>query len=333
MSYETGSSSGAADLLSKFSVFAVSQGWTANRDSAVGAGRELCISKGSAYFNFRAWQNETVVVNGTSAGNKYGITVNGSDGYSGGANVHRQPGYPVRASSTLGDECVALFPMVTTTGPFVAYHFFAPDSKTLYAEIEMTSGAFMRFGCGSLDLFNPSAPGGGRFCYASTGGHVTNSMVAGPGSWLAAGTDNISYQMEHVPFRGASLGSSSQYMCGSMVRINEGGVDNWANGNFSSNGVTLDRMASGGFNHDGVLGVLSPSPLNGRSILLPCTISLKIGSSFFSPIGTLPGIRFAVINQYNPGDEFTFGPDTWKIFPWYQKGGIGYNRAIVHLKV
>jgi hypothetical protein len=39
------------------------------------------------------------------------------------------------------------------------------------------------------------------------------------------------------------------------------------------------------------------------------------------------------MTNYLPGDEFTIGSDTWKVFPWYTKGGIGYNRGIAYLKV
>src|SRR5690554_6751440 len=98
MAYETGTSSNVNDLLDKFRLFAIAQGWTVNRWATVGSGRELCIQKGSAYFNFRSWNNETMLVNGTSTAGKYGITMNGSDGYSAGNGVHVQPGYPVRNS-------------------------------------------------------------------------------------------------------------------------------------------------------------------------------------------------------------------------------------------
>ena len=189
MAYETGTSSSVIDLLDKFRLFAIAQGWTVKRWVTAGSGRELCIQKGSAYFNFRAWSNEEMLVNGTSIDNMYGITMNGSDGYAGGNAWDRQPGYPVRLSSTGGDQYHALFPLVTTTGPFPTYHFFAPDSKTLYAEVEVTTGTFQRWGCGSLDLFNPAAPGGGRFIYSTASQHVTNGT--GWTDWLGSDADDL----------------------------------------------------------------------------------------------------------------------------------------------
>lgn len=332
MAYETGTATSVVDLLDKFRLFAVGQGWTSNRDVAAGTGREVAISKGSAYFNFRAWNNESMLVNGTTTAGKYGITMNGSDGYAGGAAWDRQAGYPVRGSTTGGDQAHVMFPLVTTTGPFPAYHFFAPDSKTLYAEVEITTGAFMRFGCGSLDLFNPAAPGGGRFCYAVTGQHVTNSTATT--NWLGADMDSSNYALEFVPFRAADFttnNSGTQFA--SMVRAQFGSFNNWAGSGRAVATAGLQMACQGGGCHDKVLRDYSPNPLNGVGVLLPNIVSLNVGDEFLSPIGVIPGQRLMDMTNYLPGDEFTLGSDTWKVFPWYQKGGIGLNRGIAYLKV
>lgn len=332
MAYETGTSSSVVDLLDKFRLFAIAQGWTANRWATVGSGRELCIQKGAAYFNFRAWNNETMLVNGSNSNSKYGITLNGSDGYSGSSAWDRQPGYPVRGSTSGGDQAHVLFPLVITTGPFPAYHFFAPDSKTLFAEVEISTGIFLRFGCGSLDLFNPAAPGGGRFCYSTGGSHVTNATSGN--SWLGADADNSNYAMELVPFRGADYATNnSSYSFGSMVRAAFSSFDNWAGSGRTVTTAGLQMACQGGGAHDKVLRDYSPNPLNGIGLLLPNIVSLNIGDEYLSPIGVIPGMRFMDMTNYLPGDEFTIGSDTWKVFPWYAKGGIGYNRGIAYLKV
>ncbi|CEF89705.1 structural protein [Pseudomonas phage vB_PaeS_PAO1_Ab18] len=332
MAYETGTSSSVVDLLDKFRLFAIAQGWSVNRWATAGSGRELCIQKGAAYFNFRAWNDETMLVNGSNGSRKYGITLNGSDGYSGSAAWDRQPGYPVRGSTSGGDQAHVLFPLVITTGPFPAYHFFAPDSKTLFAEVEISTGIFLRFGCGSLDLFNPAAPGGGRFCYSTGGNHVTDSTSSS--SWLGSDADNQSYGMELVPFRGADYASNnSGYSFGSMVRAAFGSFDNWAGSGRTVTSSGLQMACQGGGVHDKVLRDYSPNPLNGIGLLLPNIVSLNIGDEFLSPIGVIPGMRFMDMTNYLPGDEFTIGSDVWKVFPWYSKGGIGYNRGIAYLKV
>lgn len=335
MAYETGTSSSVIDLLDKFRLFAIAQGWTVNRWVTAGSGRELCIQKGPAYFNFRAWSNEEMLVNGISTENKYGITMNGSDGYAGGNAWDCQPGYPVRLSSSAGiDQYHTMFPLVTTTGPFPTYHFFSPDSKTLYAEVEVTTGTFQRWGCGSLDLFNPAAPGGGRFIYSTASQHVTNGTSWW--EWLGSDADHSTYGCELVPFRSADFAPSndtSNRTSASIVRVAFSSFDNWAGSGCTVGGTGLPYACQGGGCHDKVLRDYSPNPLNGIGLLLPNIVSLNIGNEFLSPIGVIPGMRYMDMTNYLPGDEFTIGSDTWKVFPWYAKGSIGYNRGIAYLKV
>lgn len=332
MAYQTGTSSDVNDLLDKFRLFAVAQGWAANRWVTAGNGRELCIQKGSAYFNFRSYSNETVVVNGSAGSSKYGVSVNGSDGYSAGAAWDRQPGYPQRQSGGASDQAHAWLPLIITTGPFPAYHFFAPDSKTLFAEVEISTGVFLRFGCGSLDLFNPAAPGGGRFFYATGGTHPSTST--GPDTWLSSHVDDHNYALELVPFRMAGYTSYNTTSCGSYVRVQHDSFNNWA---WSSRSFSTQMTASicqGGGVHDRVLRDLSPNPLNGVGLLLPNVVSVNRNNEFLNPIGVVPGMRYMDMTNYLPGDEFTIGSDTWKVFPWYSKGGVlSATRGIAYLKV
>lgn len=334
MAYETGTSTGIVDLLDKFRLFAVAQGWTVNRWVTAGSGRELCIAKSGAFFNFRAYVSETVIANGTSATGRTGLSLNGSDGYDAGLAWDRQPGYPLRNESTNGNQGHAYMPLVISTGPFPSYHFFAPDDKTLYCELEFQIGSFLRFGCGSLDLLNPAAPGGGRFFYA-TGGNpgVTNSTL--PLTWLGSSGDEAGHALELVPFRLADYsGTSSLYrQAGSYVRAAFGSFDNWACSGRSAANVYTAMGAQGGGCHDKMLRACGASPLNGTALLLPNIVSLNIANQYLSPIGVMPGLRYMDMTNFLPGDEFTFGPDTWKVFPWYTKGGnISGNRGIALLK-
>lgn len=331
MAYQTGTANNVVDLLDLFRAFAEGQGWTTNRNTLVGSGRELCISKGSAYFNFRAYQNETMVVNGSSAANKYGISVNGSDGYAAGSAWDRQPGYPLRGATSGGDQGHAMLPLVLAFGPFPAFHFFAPDSKTLFCELEVVSGIFLRFGCGSLDLFNPAAPGGGRFFYATGGMHVTNSTASS--AWLGADLEQSSYALELVPFRGADYGIQAGGNQGSMVRAAYGSFDNWANSARTQYSVFQGMVCQGGGCHDKVLRDYSPNPLNGIGLMLPNVVSLNIGGESLSPIGVVQGMRYMDMTNYLPGQEFNLGADVWKVFPWYQKGGLSLQRGIAYKKV
>lgn len=338
MAYQTGTASSVVDLLDKFRGFAQAQGWTVNRWTDLGFGKQLCISKGASFFNFRAHSAESVYVNGHTS-TYSGILLNGSDGYDGALSWDRQPGYPRAYVPSSTDQKVVVFPMTLNVGPFPAYHFFDVDGKTLYAEVEFMTGTFMRFGCGALDIFNPSAPGGGRFCYG-----VTSIVPISPGFWLNSNIDEDE-QLEFYPFRGASYSSSAWgASSGAMVRALVGSVDNWAASGGSSimttsssahGGVYTSGMrlaCTGGAVHDKILMNFSPNPLNGVAVLLPNIVGIY-NSPGISPVGVVPGMRHLDITNYLPGDEITFGGDTWKVFPWYQKGGISLQRGIAYKKV
>ena len=330
MAYETGSATGPNDMLTKLRDFAAAQGWTVNRDVAAGSGRELCLSKDTAYFNLRSYQNENVTINGSGAAGRYGIAINGSDGYDGGSDWDRQPGYPLRTSSSGGDQGHANLPLPIYFGPFPSYHLFAPDSKTIYLELEVASTIFQRLGFGSLDLFNPAAPGGGRFFYATGGGHPSTST--GGSTWLGTEIDISSWALEEVPFRGADINTTDS-QCGSFLRAAFDSFDNWCGSGRTSTSSYQPQSCQGGGCHDKVLRDYSPNPLNGVGILLPNIVSVVRGNEYLSPVGIVPGMRYMDMTLYQPGEEFSLGTDVWKVFPWYQKGGRSWQRGIAYKKV
>jgi len=329
MAYQTGTSSDINDLLDKFRLFASSLGWSVNRWGTAGSGRELCISRSGAFFNFRSYANESALING-SADVKTGLSLNGSDGYDAGLAWDRQPGYPQRFTPGATDQAVVHFPLVTTVGPFPAYHFFSVDPKVVYAEVEIATGSFLRFGCGSLDLFNPAAEGGGRFCYATCGDHII--AATNNNNWPSLSVDSWD-QLEFYPFRGNGSSAASGRGFGSMVRVNINSINNWAgSGGYLTDAAGLRLACSGGDSYNKQLSNLSPNPLNGVAILCPNVVGVYSGAYNY-PVGTIPGMRHMDMTNYLPGDEFNFGGDTWKVFPWYQKGGLTLERGIAYKKV
>jgi len=332
MAYETGASTGPNDLLDKLRLFAIAQGWTVNRWTTVGSGRELCVSKGSAYYNMRSYQNETVFSNGSNYSNRYGISINGSDGFASGSAWDRQAGYPISTGGTAGsDQRTSHVPFVTSTGPFPAYHLFAPDSKTVYLEVEVTTGCFLRMGFGTLDLFNAGSAGGGRFFYA-TGGSASVTNSTSSSSWLGSEIDNGMYALEEVPFRGADFNARGDQV-GSFVRAAFDSFSNWCSSQRTGTTTVTPQSCQGGGVHDKILRDSSPNPLNGVGILTPNVVSVNRANEYLHPLGVVPGIRFMDMTNYLPGDEFTLGADTWKAFPWYQKGGRSFQRGIAYKKV
>lgn len=121
MDYETGISTGPADLASKLATFATANGWTV--DAVTGGAR---YNKGSIWVGLRADTVDIRLRGGTGTGAAW-------DG------LANNPGY-----NTLVN-CGA--------GPFVAYHFFAGEesgSEYLNAVIEFASGRYRHFAFGAL---------------------------------------------------------------------------------------------------------------------------------------------------------------------------------------
>ena len=332
MAYQTGTSTGGSDLLDKLRIFVLALGWTVNRWVTAGSGKELCISKGTAFFNFRSYFNETAPINGLNYVNKYGIALNGSDGYNAGDAWDRQVGYPFRPAATASTwQIQSYVPFVVNFGSFTSYHFFSPNSNNIHVEIEITNGCYLRFGFGSLDLFNSVSAGGGRYFYGTGGdSSVTNSIT--PYAWLGSEIDNPSYTLEEVPFRGADI-SIGIGGIGSYLRAAFDSFDGWCSSTatIGNNGRTNQACQGGGI-HDKILRESSPNPRNNIGFLTSNIISVARGT-YLAPVGVIPGIRFMDMTQYQPGEEFALGSDTWKVFPWYQQGGRSFQRGIAYKKI
>lgn len=320
MAYETGTSTGPADLLQKLETFASGEGWTVNQGAVEGSGYRLHISKSGLYFNFRAYNNETCYVSGTSDTSKYHILMNGSDSYDGADDWDDQPGAPDRYTGT-GEAGRCHAGMCDVPGGYTAYHFFA-GTDFIHIELEFNSNKFQRMGFGQLALVGTSGTEGAYF-YGSFGFHPSAGTYA-------ATIDNTS-QAEHFPFRAGSYVTSGR-RGSSFVRINEGGFNGWASSGRNNTSVVTDEACSGGGVHDYMLRECSADNINGLGVLIPCLVSYNQGS-YLSPFGTIPELRQVNIKNIDPGQEITFGSDTWKCFPWYEKTGFSGNRGIAYKKV
>lgn len=122
MDYETGISTGPADLMGKLATFAVANGWTL---TALGTGAAL--SKGTIHVGYFTDTDEIFLRGGTSSA---GAAWN---------SLTNNPGYSITIN------CGA--------GPFVAYHLFAGEesgSEYLNAVIEFASGRYRHLCFGNL---------------------------------------------------------------------------------------------------------------------------------------------------------------------------------------
>jgi hypothetical protein len=93
------------------------------------------------------------------------------------------------------------------------------------------------------------------------------------------------------------MGSSS--FC---FRFDANGLD----GNYVGNGSELTPIS-----------FPLPNVWSGGSPLFPIYVSAIDGSDFnySCPVGYFKGVRAMDVSNYNPGDEISLGPDTWRVYP------------------
>lgn len=62
-----------------------------------------------------------------------------------------------------------------------------------------------------------------------------------------------------------------------------------------------------------------PNAWNSQTLLLPYQMVATRASEYRSLVGEFPHIRACRIDNHEPGDIVTLGPDSWKLFPWLEK--------------
>lgn len=330
MAYQTGTASDAKSLIDTVRAFASSNGWTVNRSANVQSGdaREICLEKSGAFINLIGSDGGVIIVQGNQSA-KSGLGINGSTGYSPGDDWDRQPGYSrrnVTASNT--DQFVCYSPHLFNTGPFSQYHLFSnATGDYVYLEYETSAGVWQRLGFGTLAKYDATDPGG-VFFYATCAKLVTTSTTSS--SWLGASSyDTVS--VEEAPFRAAAwLLSSSN--TGSAVSIDDGaGGVTWASSYNSDTGGQTQSTVSGGRSR--LIVDAEPNHLNNVGILAPVDVAVNTAGADVEPFGVMPDYRYLNMEQYQPGQEFALGPDTWKVFPWYSKGGRSINYGVAIKKI
>ena len=321
MAYETGSASSPSDLLDKLRAFLLTNGWTINSFITIGSGKRLHIQKGSCYYNFRAYHGETVSdvddLNSERTTNFWGIGGYPSDGYSGANNWNSQPGCPLYGYYYRGGYANQLSSAIPT------YHFFTyTDITEVHVVIEFVTGKFQHINFGDLQKYNPSALGG---CWMSMPTSMDSQL---PHSY---GQDFLTAS-SMVPFRGASYLGAGGYNS-SAIRVNIDNHDGWA---FEGSGDSISNSpiaAVGPHYYNQEFETATTSPYSWQTQLLPYVIGIVRSNASVSPFGEIKHLRELDITNYIEAEEIVLGPDTWKVFPLYQKGGYSLQRGIAIRKV
>lgn len=344
MAYETGVPNSGTDLLDKLRLFVVANGWTVNRwaETSVSGSWELCIRKGSQHINFRSINNgqrqyvNAKEINSSTDYNYYSaILMSASDGYDANQPWDNQPGAVQRTGSTSGGLTLRIMvPFVRTNGPFQSYHFFA-EGDDINCVVEMLTGEFLHFGFGVLQTYATPNGNNGRYLYGTTCeatyNHNTHSY-----SWLNNPV-NGTYCSEMVPFRASQFvtdnnSASNPMVQASIARFEDTSKTAWAMSGRHPHPYLLPDVAMGGVSMDEIICFYNPSPLNGAGVLTPNIISIVEGG-YSKPLGLMRAVRYTTTDFFTPGQELSYGGDTWKIFPWFARNGLSKNAGIAYKKV
>lgn len=65
-----------------------------------------------------------------------------------------------------------------------------------------------------------------------------------------------------------------------------------------------------------------PNAWNSESILLPIQLTVPRPSNRRSIVASLRNARYLRVDNHEPGDIVTLGPDRWKVFPWMRKNTV-----------
>lgn len=321
MAYETGAATSPIDLLDKLRLFCLANGWTTNLYAAGTTNTQrLHMQKGSDLFvNLFATNNGTMpAINGTSATNStYALAVNMSDGFNSANAWERQPGAP------FGSSYYRAGMMSQLTGAMPAYHFFAyADSSDVLVALEYSTGNYQFMGFGKLALYTASAFGGQWF---------SGSCAYADDNYIETQGPDSSSQMELIPFRKGWLDGSSYVS--TFVRCNVDSNDTWAGSAREIADSPTALAAVGQAYYDESRRVYTPSSLGWQTVMLRQGVYINRADSSMSPFGEIKHMRRLGIDNYLSGEEFTLGSDTWKVFPYRQKGGVTEQRGIAIRKV
>lgn len=318
MAYQTGTSTGTVDLMSKLSTFAVANGWTEDEASA---GR-LALHKSNVYVSFR-WNTTTPAFVGIYQALGWVVSTdpgNHTDDSGNGAISDQNNILDNERHIALG------------TGAFPSYHFFEDDTY-IHVVVESAADEFRHFGFGIITKIGDWT--GGEYAYGMV---MPTVGVANPlkntASHLLDGYLSDSNEREHAATLHVeglpSEGGSSKW---GVVWANSGsqGTDRGANARVFIQGA----YRGGPFAR--ALGHFSAGSGSGLIPMYPLGVWYKTGSDVHL-LGFMPDVRGVTIEFFVGGDEVVIGGDTWVMFPAAVKGnatdvGATKNQGIAYKKV
>lgn len=284
MAYQQTTASSVEGLINAIATFSSALGWTVERNSLSGSNRTLTLKRATGDY-VHLFNTDTT-----------NLRMRASTGVNTGVAVSAQPGVSVvEAVSNCG------------AGPFASVFLFGEAGDTPYVHVVFDTGS---------SLFRHLSFGELKKIGSWTGGTFFDALNINTSSGQNA---NPTTSNHHVLFSDNDSGNSSKggVRCdispstGIFAAISGSAVSGVP---YRAAGGVVSNRDNLGFYLAGVNSWSGVTPL--RQIKL----RVERGSGFFSEIGYVPGIRMVNIARWAPGDEFSIGPDTWKVFPWWRQG-------------
>lgn len=282
MSYQTGASSGLADLIDKVRLFAAANSWTIDFQGVSVGG------VGWVHMHNADGNHVDLVVATTSY-----MYIISSTGYDAAQDCYNQPGRSARCRT---DFLPSGFPN----------YFLFGDEHGFMCVTEISTAQFRHFGCGVLDKVG--AYTGGFWITSSLGQtyqQYYNNFPFDGSPYYPHGQPGTEVRCDfegHTWWTGLPPGNIGAPFAGEY-RSEPRAV--WSN-----------RAGM-----EDTLYYRTPNTANALSILAPlrCMVERNF-TGLYSLIGTVKDIRQVNINLLSPKDEVAYGGDTWKVFPVSIKG-------------
>jgi hypothetical protein len=326
MAYQTGTASSIEDLMQQLHDFAVSNGWTSDVMSTTNDW--MAINNGSVYVQFR-WDNSDAFACFHSRGFINTSTAPGNHTGDDGCGLV-DASAPYNASVSGGRRVYGI-----GNGPFTAYHFFTNGTtQYIHCVLEYTPGVFRHWSFGTIDKIGDWT--GGEYCVAhglvSTSLSGNNVLFSASSGTTAADANRCgSLHIEGMPNQSGGM----QWMLFS-TQSSAIGNDRAGNARITCPGSTLDYNP-----YLSAFGKMRANPLNGFLPIIPKPVFWRNTSptpSQYLLLGFVPGMYMIQMANFNPGDEFTIGVDTFKVFPLIGKqtssgSGSSLYCGVCYLKV
>jgi len=300
MAYYNGSASSFAELQSHLVDALVDQGWILSSG---------ILSKGSAFV--RPYVSST-----TTTTEGPGLLIQMGDGQSGAAIVNPAPNAARLGRPGSADR----FEGVSFPAEYFIHVFDDPDEVYVILRFNIDRYFWLAFGSSSLNTAGTGnwLSGCARQGYITATGPTTGYLISptsgGVGSANTASGASVSGGLFWNTQKMTLAGGLGEFVNAGLNSLSWNGTSNTGTNN------AAERLHAVGF--IAPLVERSPSPWNSEAVLLPIQPHVTVSESKVVMVADLQNARYLRIDNYEPGQIFSIGPESWKVYPFYLKNTV-----------